>query len=76
MDAIADREKISVIVWRLSDGWGWRISLEGDSPEHDRQRFGSVRTEKARGVDPRAFYDVLEQSVRELLAEGSVPWLF
>lgn len=76
MDAIMYDEHIECRVWRLKDGWGWRITLQGETPPDDRTRYGSVRTEKARGVDPRAFYDVLEQAIRELLAEGSVPWLF
>lgn len=68
--------EISLSIRTTSDGYSWDIVLRGDGEYEDRHFYGSQRTKTARGVDPRAAYDALHATMRELLSQGKLMWLF
>lgn len=68
--------EITLSIRTVSDGYSWDIVLKSDGEHPDRHFYGSQRTKTARGVDPRAAYDALHATVRELLSQGELMWLF
>lgn len=71
-----ERFAITMGIWSLSDGVAWRIEGNGPDFPHAKTFYGSQRTITSRGLDGAAVYDALHSSIRELVLEGKLPWLF